>query len=38
MIRIGITGGSGSGKTQFCEGLHNAIGVNKVLIISGDNF
>ncbi len=38
MIRIGITGGSGSGKTQFCEGLCNAIGVHKVLIISGDNF
>ncbi len=35
---IGVTGGSGSGKTLFVNRLVEAIGQNKVTVVSQDNY
>ncbi|MBP9925212.1 MAG: uridine kinase [Cyclobacteriaceae bacterium] len=35
---IGITGGSGSGKTYFLQGLSSAFKANEICLISQDNY
>jgi uridine kinase len=37
-LTIGITGGSGSGKTFFLQGLSKCFGANEMCLISQDNY
>src|SRR5258705_1619071 len=37
-LTIGITGGSGSGKTFFLQGLSKRFGANEMCLISQDNY